>query len=160
MKWRKCWVCRMPEQSLNLICSETVSSVLETMFFTAPIDFADGDAESDAVESRVSFRGRPSGVFHLRVSASGARLLAAGFLGQDEDDLSEAQTVQVVCELANMLCGASLSQIESDQIFDLGAPEPVPPGTLLEACQDSTAARQSFELESGILTVALHLEVV
>lgn len=150
----------MGEQIWNEVYFQAVSSVLETMFFTAPMDMAERTTEPDAVEARISFRGRPSGNFHLRISEPGARLLAAGFLGQEEDELSGTQTQQVVCELANMLCGSSLSQVEKDQVFELGAPELVPSGTLQQDCQNSEATEQSFELESGVLTLALRLEEV
>lgn len=148
----------MPEINFNEKCTEAVASVLETMFFTAPMGLAEEEAGGDAVEARLAFRGSPSGVFTLRVSVSGARLLASGFLGAEEDALSQPQTEQVICELANMLCGSFVSQLKSSESFNLSAPELVACGTPQEACQGTSAVRQSFELESGILTVALHLE--
>lgn len=145
------------------LSAEVISSSLETMFFTSPLGLVDlanlpeGASEGDVIESRVAFHGTPSGVFHLRISVLGARLIAAAFLGEDDDSLCRAETEQVVCELANMLCGSMMSRLESDQSFDLSAPELVPSGTL-DALLEPFAVRQSFELESGILTMSLHLE--
>lgn len=154
---------RMPEVNYLALSTEMVSSVLETMFFTCPLALVDlanlpeGASEGEVIEARLAFHGTPSGVFHLRISASGAQLIAAAFLGEDEDSLSQATTEQVVCELANMLSGSMLSRLESDRSFDLAAPEVVPAGSL-DACGEPVAVRQSFELESGILTLLLHLE--
>jgi CheY-specific phosphatase CheX len=153
----------MSEVNLPGLFTEMVSSSLETMFFTLPLDLLDpadipeGASEGDEIESRLSFHGTPSGVFHLRISVSGARLIAAAFLGEDEDSLSRAETEQVVCELANMLCGSMVSRLESDRSIDLSAPELVPTGTL-DVLQGPLTVCQSFELERGFLTVSLRLE--
>lgn len=150
-------MCRMPEIDLLELTTETVTSVLETMFFTAPLDLAEEVCGENGIEARVAFHGAPSGIFHLRISASGARLIAAAFLGKVEDSLGQAETEQVVCELANMVCGSMVSRLESDRSFDLAVPELVPAGAL-GSCLVPVAARQSFELECGTLTLVLHLE--
>ena len=136
---------------------EAVSSVLSTMFFTEPLGLTEELPEGEVMESRLVFQGSTAGTFNLRISTSGARLIAAAFLGTDEDSLTPAEMGQVACELTNMLCGSFVSRLESDISFDLASPELVPAGTL-GSCQDPTGRRQSFELESGILTVALCME--
>ena len=84
----------------------------------------------------------------MRLSDASARMLAAGFLGEDEGMLTDSQPGEVVCELANMLCGSLVSKLESEESFDLAPPELVPAGR-----EDSVGleilpvARQSFELE-------------
>lgn len=146
----------MPESNFLHLCTQTVSSVLETMFFTAPMGLTEDDPE-DPLQACVAFHGSPSGSLTLRLSRSAAQLLAEGFLGLDKNELNDTQTDLVVCELANMLCGSLVSQLESDQSFDLAAPQLLPPNTT-QSPPASPTARQSFELEDGILTVSLHLE--
>jgi len=151
----------MSKVNFDELLTATVDSVLETMFFS----FTDGPAEpeigSEVLESRLAFQGCPSGTFGVCLSKSSARLLAAGFLGEDEETLTDSQTGQMVCELANMLCGSLLSKLQSDESFDLASP-------VLVSCENEVisgpaanyAARQSFEIEKGILTATLHLEEI
>ena len=148
----------MPERNMKDICAEAVSSVLERMFFTAPMGMSAEHAEGDSIEARLVFRGRPCGEFRLRVSDCGARMLASGFLGEEEESLSRSQTEQVVCELANMLCGSVVSQLESEESIDLSAPELVAVESAAKDGPGQPETWQSFELEAGLLSVALHLE--
>jgi hypothetical protein len=149
----------MTEQNFERLISEVVERVLETMFFSAPWGPAEPETGGAVLESRLAFRGRPSGTFDVCLSEPGARLLAAGFLGEDEQTLTDSQTGQVVCELANMLCGSLVSKLQSEESFDLGSPWLVPFGSGIGAGADPPpAARQSFAIEGGVLTVTLNLE--
>ncbi len=149
----------MSDLNFDRLLSGTVDSVLETMFFSAAWGPAEPEIGGAVLESRLAFHGRPSGTFAVCLSEPSARLLAAGFLGEDEETLTDSQTGQVVCELTNMLCGSLVSKLESDESFDLASPELVPSGSGTDPSSGAPpAARQSFELEGGILTVTLHLE--
>lgn len=149
----------MTEPDYNQLLSAAVDSVLERMFFSATWGPADPETGGAVLQSRLTFHGHPSGTFTLCLSEPSARLLAAGFLGEDEATLSDAQAGQVVCELANMLCGSLVSKLQSDESFDLASPELVPSGSGIVTGHDAPpAARQSFELEGGILSVTVHLE--
>lgn len=149
----------MTEPNFDCLLSGAVDSVLERMFFSAAWGPAERETDGAVLESRLAFHGRPSGTFSVCLSEPAARLMAAGFLGEDEDALTDAQTGQVVCELANMLCGSLVSKLESKESFDLGSPELVPFGNdIVAGCGAAAAACQSFELEGGILTVTLHLK--
>jgi CheY-specific phosphatase CheX len=110
------------------------------------------------LEARVAFFGRPSGFLFVSLCCPAARLLAASFLGEDEDSLTDEDVKLVVCELTNMLCGSLVSRLENDQTFDLTAPEMVlsPSNTPLRTAPAS--AQQKFALEKGTLTVSLFLE--
>src|SRR5690242_5541323 len=97
------------------------TDVLETMFFTSVLEICASPgvpARTPAVSSRLTFRGHPSGVFEIGIAQDAARRLAASFLGEEEQDLSEGRLGDVVCELANMLCGSVLSRIGSDFTFE------------------------------------------
>jgi CheY-specific phosphatase CheX len=86
----------------------------------------------------------------LSLSHATSRQIAAGFLALEEDEITQAQVDEVICELTNMLCGTLLSRLESASCFDLQHPclAPVP---------DTQGYSHSFELESGSLSVWLTL---
>ena len=151
----------MTEQNMSRLISEAVNSVLETMFFTAPFGPSEEDAGTSSIQVRVAFRGCPSGKLEVCVSDRSARILAASFLGEDEEKLNDVQPSEVVCEMSNMLCGSLISRLESEQSFDLDSPQLILKENEIEI--DSTihmAGRQCFELDGGTLTVSLHLQAV
>jgi CheY-specific phosphatase CheX len=148
----------MSERKYDELVSGAVEAVLETMFFSAPLGPAEPEIGNSAVAARLAFHGNPSGRLDVHLSEPSAQPLAAGFLGEEEETLTASQPGQVVCELANMLCGSLVSKLESEASFDLTSPELVPVGSEAAAgSEDSPATSQSFELENGILTVTLHL---
>jgi len=141
----------MPDQDMQHLLATAVHDVLETMFFCEASDRCEPDTGAAQLEARVAFSGAKSGSIHIEISEPSARDLAASFLGESE--VSHSQVAQVVCELANMLCGSIVSKIEAQGCFDLGAPE------LLIHPDEKTAhiaeIQQSFAIERGTLTVAL-----
>ena len=148
----------MTEQNLDQLLSEAVDTVLETMFFSMPLGPAEAETGAAVIEASVAFHGRLSGTLGVCLSTPAARILAAGFLGEEEEMLTETQPSEVVCELANMLCGSLASRLESDESFDLTSPELRPAANVAGVDSESLpAARQSFELENGILTVTLRI---
>jgi CheY-specific phosphatase CheX len=100
-----------------------MEEVLEKMFFIQclrePLEYA---PESEVV-AHLKFEGEPSGALTLRVTAGAARSVAADFLGVEEQELSESHVGDVVCELANMICGSVLSRVESAATFRLSSPQ-------------------------------------
>jgi len=151
----------MTELNFDQLLSGTVDSVLETMFFSAAWGPGEPETGGAVLASRLAFHGRPCGTFAVCLSEPAARLLAAAFLGEDVEALTDSQIGQVVCELANMLCGSLVSKLESEESFDLAPPELVPFGSeTTTGFGAPPAARQSFEIEGGVLTVTLHLEAV
>lgn len=136
--------------------SAAVDQVLETMFFSTPLGPAESESEGAVIEARVAFQGRPSGALAVRLSAASAGMLAAGFLGETEEALTDCEANAVVCELANMLCGSLVSKLEGEESFDLTSPELAPAGS--NVLKFVPVARKSFEVENGVLTVTLHLE--
>jgi CheY-specific phosphatase CheX len=101
----------------------------------------------------LTFEGEPSGALFLSLSAPAARQIAADFLGIDESAVSAAQTADVVCELANMICGSVLSRVESAARFRLASPRVLPAVRELPACLVSTA--YCVHLTGGALAVQL-----
>jgi hypothetical protein len=66
------------------------------------------------------------------VAGGAARSVAADFLGEEEPALSEQQIGEVVCELANMICGSVLSRVESAITFQLATPRIVAAESAIE----------------------------
>lgn len=147
----------MPDRDFDRFLEQAVSAVLENMFFTAHLGAADAESGADDLEASLSFRGPLSGNLTVRISQPAARTLAAGFLGEDEDALTAAQPGQVVCEMANMLCGWLISHLEDERFF-LDPPELISAEGRKLSCDPPTAQR-SFAIEAGILTVSLQLVV-
>ena len=86
--------------------------------------------------------------------------IAADFLGEDAESLTPQQSTDVTLELANMICGAVLSRIESSATFRLGAPHIVADIVADDTCKPWTeeATRYTVETGSGTLTAAIQME--
>lgn len=145
----------MTETALSGSLREAVEEVLETMFFVeSEGPPADGCPAESIVQAQVDFEGSSSGRLSLRISQEAAHSMAADFLGEEAQDVPATRTVEVVSELANMICGSVLSRIESQTTFRLS-----PPTTALEeglvAQSVDGATAYSVQLPGGALSVAL-----
>ena len=146
----------MNKTELEFALAECTADVLEQMFFVQAREEAapaTPEADSDLI-CKMNFTGDPSGCLALRVSLGAARTIAADFLGEDEAGLSAFQVGQVVCELANIICGSVLSRMESGTTFRLDSPH------LLSVWEKSggDATVHSVPLDTGVLTVVFATE--
>jgi hypothetical protein len=135
-------------------CSE---HVLETMFFAPVLDKVN-PADSNGcrrVASRLHFHGKPSGDFEVDIDPGVARSLAAGFLGIDDGEVTDAQIDEVMTEFCNMTCGSALSSLGRVEYFNLEAPETARPSEFTPAV---TGVRRAFLLEGGTLAVCLRVD--
>ena len=66
------------------------------------------------------FDGSHSGEMRLSASLDAADSIACAFLGLDPGEVIPAARVQVILELANILCGAILSQLWPESKLALG----------------------------------------
>jgi CheY-specific phosphatase CheX len=129
--------------------------VLEKMFF---IEAGDGGPASDAAPGmlvKVAFDGDPPGVFRMSLARAAAAHIAADFLGEDADSLNANQIDEVAKELANMICGAVLSRIESRATFRLSAPALV--AGCAADCVISQGTLCAVDTGSGILTAGIDM---
>jgi CheY-specific phosphatase CheX len=148
-------------------------SVLETMFFTSAeaVAVADGLASPWAgptVAAELQFNGPFSGRFQLDLEATCASELAANALG-DQETLAEGnrQVGYLACEMANMLCGNTLNQLDPVAVFDLTTPRLMPgltPGLGEGAStvgRDAAEARRAevlwLQTDSGLLRLCFEL---
>jgi CheY-specific phosphatase CheX len=117
----------MTMEALQEILAAAASEVLETMFFAEVA--AGGTPPRDGFEARVEFRGPTSGCFQLALDGALARGFASTFLAVEEGEVTTGRASEVVCEMANMLCGSALSRAVPDARFDLLQPVMAPPGS-------------------------------
>jgi hypothetical protein len=153
----------MIEDAIHQLLSESAQKTLGTMFFAAP-DQVSMDSQRPAGEliaASLTFQGAPPGRFGLVVSDLLARTLAGNFTGCDDAArLLPTQVAEVMRELANMMCGSVLSELESNANFELGAPESIyvgadKPGPDFAAGSPSVCR---FEFSEGALVLFLRFE--
>ncbi len=153
----------MIEDAVHQLLSESAAATLETMFFAAPdqVSMDPRRPSGELLAVRLTFQGAPPGRFGLVASEPVARTLAANFIGcEDAGSLLPTQVAGVIGELANMMCGAVLSELESDANFDLEAPETIhvgagEPGPDFAAGSPSTCR---FEFPEGALVFFFSFE--
>jgi hypothetical protein len=137
--------------------SGAVAEVLERMFFLEGLTEApEPPPEAETVLVYLSFEGNPPGCFEMRLAREAASNIAADFLGEDRTALTDQQSTDVTLELANMICGAVLSRIESNAAFRLGVPRIAAEKTGQKGPKEET--RYTVETGSGTLTAAIQME--
>jgi CheY-specific phosphatase CheX len=129
---------------------EAVNSVLETMFFESAEPAGLADRQS-LVWFAVDFSGILNGTVYLGVQPNAVTELAAGFTGLDPNSFAVDQPPAAMLEMANMICGGTLSRLEHDGHFDLCAPR---------QCDHSPPPEidcMGFQLAAGRLAVGLEM---
>jgi len=146
----------MPENAIAEALTAAAGDVLETMFFSPVIGEATPETSHSepAIMASLRFSGGRSGSFAVRVSAGAADTIAANFLGEETDAPEPGQVRDVVCELANMICGSVLSRLDREAHFDLQHPE------LMETCSEPPPGSvcRFFELQEGQVALCLQLD--
>jgi CheY-specific phosphatase CheX len=131
---------------------DAVSEVLEAMCFISSegqTDDEEGNYQSDWICGELSFAGPTSGSFGIAVSPATAAVMAANFLGEEESLLSKEQTLEVVCEMANMICGALLSHYDPKNAFTLSPPRHDRSGLTNSAGAPRTSG--TYRLDEGFI---------
>jgi CheY-specific phosphatase CheX len=130
---------------------ECCSEVLDSMYFTTVLDASSSVGhpsapQADELAFSLRFRGEVHGTFGVLIGVSMARMLAANFLGEEEEALTEIEIAEVVGELANMLCGSIVSRVEGKSKFALSHPEP-----FMAAPTDLESLFSRFETDNGMI---------
>jgi hypothetical protein len=89
----------------------------------------------------------------LGVSVEAVDAIAASFLGLDPMEVTDAERGQVIQELSNILCGATLSHLWPESKLALSSPE-------LAAWQEwpgSGALHRCFAIPEGLLATSVRL---
>jgi CheY-specific phosphatase CheX len=145
----------MEEPALRRALEDAVLEVLETMCFEFPAGDPEegGLAEGERLAARARFEGSLRGELRVALEGAAPRRLAAAFLGIEEEEVREQDELQMAAELANMLCGATMSRLEPQGRLRIAAPEAArgPVG-----CAGAPWLR--FPLEQGEVAVTLCCE--
>jgi CheY-specific phosphatase CheX len=127
------------------------------MFFLEGLPEApEPPVQTGTVTVHLTFDGDPPGCFEMRLARPAANAIAADFLGEDAGSLTDEQSADVTLELANMICGAVLSRIESRAAFRLGTPQIVSDDRAKPGSASET--RYTVETGCGTLTAAIQME--
>ncbi|MGC4053391.1 MAG: hypothetical protein QM757_29160 [Paludibaculum sp.] len=132
-------------------CRSAMLEVLETMFFELPV------AELEVVEQqapgscliRAGFHGSAEGAMQVAISCEICERLAASFLGKDACDVSCTEKCSTARELANMLCGASLSRLQPSGRMSIETPDSIPEP------DPESGPWLRYPLEGGFIDMAL-----
>ncbi len=131
----------------------------------APGSVVPANSSKDAqIRVEISFEGDKRGRLSIGLPEPCARIMAASFEGiPDADAVGEASVAYVVLELANMICGATLTRLQGDGMFRLGSPEISSPELNLQPAEGPLPApcqcwlRIPF-MDDAVLHLALELE--
>jgi len=141
------------EQAMML---QAAQDILEMMFFVSPESSDVPEPWPDTLlTAELRFEGVLAGGFRIHIEEDCARAIAGNFSGAfDPAEMDSKATVGVLCELANMVCGATLSRLEPDSIFNLSSPQPVESGPP-ELCD---GVQQWLRLDEGLIGLELYVE--
>jgi hypothetical protein len=141
----------MPE--LSELLARAAEEVLENMFFSGVMGEMAREPEGARMCATVTFAGSRAGELTVSAAASTVAILAAGFLGAEDDTVADAQVRSVAGELANVLCGAVLGHMDPKGTFVISPPQV----TDVEGASPvgSMALSRCFELMEGDMAVGL-----
>ncbi|RXH58629.1 chemotaxis protein CheX [Granulicella sibirica] len=132
------------------------SDVLHSMCFTSLLNTSTLDAHQAGVPPPredygfgLRFKGVVSGRFGMHLGMGTARTLTANFLAKEVQQLAAGDVDEIVCELANMLCGSVVSQVDGEHGYVLTPPEPI--GTLPDFDEEDVLISR-FDTDSGTIT--------
>jgi len=138
------------------ILKETAKDVFENLVFMLHQPEMDpGDAKPE-IQAAVHFKGPFSGTLRIAVPKTILAELVANMMG--EESPTEAQGMDALGELANVICGNVISRIAGpERIFDLETPRVVPVGAGADAGPGKTIASR-LVLEKGCAEIVLSLD--
>ena len=129
-----------------------IIEVLETMFFELPV------AELTLVDVplpvpnvvRAGFHGSLAGVMYVALACETCARLTRAFLGKEPDEVAPGEQCNTAFELANMLCGTTLSRLEPQGRLAIEPPRHT------DETETPSGPWLRFPLEDGSIDVALH----
>ncbi len=136
----------MEKESLTTAMKNSISNVLETMFFL-PMDFPDAvhkkefwNGKTDQImAARLDFEGPFSGYCVFYMPKKFAVSMSADFIGKDAEGIFDDEITGTILEITNMITGNTLSLYDEEAVFNLKIPELVRPADLKEvlACSEN-----------------------
>lgn len=141
----------LSEAALCQPAVEAAVEVLDTMFFELPTQ-APEPCEAPcagALCAMARFTGTADGTLAVSLDPPALSRLSASFLGTEEEEITESLGANVLCEMANMLCGATLSRMHPDSRIVIVSPRLIP------VSEVSPSPWLRFPLECGNLAISL-----
>ena len=142
-------LCRAAQSVLEMMCSSPV--LRDEEFPPANV--------RNPILVELRFAGRVGGRFALAVDLPTGEFLAKSFMGLPEP-VERGQVVDVLTELANMLCGQFLGQLNFEESFDLTSPKEVTQAHL--AAQNESLPGTSYQrtvfLDAGAMSMNVVIE--
>jgi CheY-specific phosphatase CheX len=103
--------------------------VFETMFYI-PLELQEEGMPclptASVYRAEIGFRGKQSGKMRLYLPSDLARTMALNFMGLEEEEVTEAQAMDVTGEVCNMVCGNLFSELDKKTVWDLTMPQTLP----------------------------------
>jgi chemotaxis protein CheY-P-specific phosphatase CheC len=129
----------MEAEKLESATKRSISEVLEKMFFL-PVDFlekSDGEGlylpgSGKYMITRLRFKGPFAGYFLFVIPEELTPSLAAGFLGEDEGQVTQEQRADTIKEIINMIAGNMFCILDDHAVFNLEIPEMIEEGEAAE----------------------------
>lgn len=144
----------MLDLDLKKLLADSADEVLSTMFFSMLDPPEPSEEDAPCTRVRVTFEGHATGTLTLTASPDAVAEMTANFLGLDSDPPPpEAEQEAVIKELANIICGAILSRLESSDVLHLLPPELLPEPEVTLGAPESAVAEQRFGLGAGFLNL-------
>ncbi|WP_041279393.1 chemotaxis protein CheX [Desulfobacula toluolica] len=108
----------------------SISEVMETMFYL-PVEFPEEstfiqsgmDKYKHSMACRLNFSGDFSGHFVLVIPKNLLVDMTENFMGESRDSLEKEHLLGTLTETLNMICGNTLSRVDSKVPFELNIPK-------------------------------------
>ena len=153
-------------EDIRKTAEAVLSNVLETMFFVAVDPFENDQGEDPSLKGspnffkgEIGFKGKYSGLLTLYLPTELTKTMAVNFMGTEENVVPEAQAMDMVGELCNILCGNLLSRLDKKTGYVLTTPRTVfssPQEMEVDVCRSGMAI--NFSIEGERAKLCLHLE--
>ncbi|MBI5083892.1 MAG: chemotaxis protein CheX [Acidobacteria bacterium] len=139
---------------LRNACQAAVLEVLELMFFELPITTAEVSSafQPDSCAASARFNGSLQGALTVAITRSSCIRLAASLLGLEPDEIDAQNCLSTVTELANMLCGATISRFEPEGRLHIEQPQSI------AASYAPSGHWLTFQLEDGCISVFIQFQ--
>ena len=122
------------KQTLTTAMMTSISEVLETMFFMSlecetdqTLDTYLGATQGNLPCCRIEYSGKVSGFFLLFMPEKLLFDMTSGFMGLEEDQVTEQHLEGTIKESLNMIAGSTFTNLDNQAVFKLGIPERIDP---------------------------------
>jgi CheY-specific phosphatase CheX len=151
----------MIAEEMTARLSEAAYCVLD-MMYSVPVLRDEEFPPPDSVDPfliGLDFRGDFKGRFAMAVDQPAAAEIATAFIGSGQT-IATPQIVEVLLELANMLCGSLLSQLNLAESFELTTPVQLDPAKITEdnLARPGESYQRTVHTASGTLTMNIVME--